>query len=150
MWCYLPSEHCALNVQETRDFRLYKALNRPTKIMLFHTLSSPFPSLLNSPHSNNLPPLSCKTVVPLENSITRLHKRFKIIVPSLCGDRERTWPPLKSELTLRIRERDVVLLHIEAVPKAKGAIVPAKKRSKGPESEAKGRTQTEGGRRHSV
>lgn len=49
-------------------------------------------SPLNSPHSNNCPPQSRKTPVPLENSITRFHKRFKIMVFSLCGERECTRP----------------------------------------------------------
>lgn len=52
---------------------------------------------LNSPRSNNCPSLANKTLVPLENSITRLHKRFKIMVLSLCGQRERVWPQLKEK-----------------------------------------------------
>lgn len=54
----------------------------------------------NPPHTNNCPPPSRKTPVPLENSITRLHKRFKIMVLSLCEERERTWPHLQQGLAL--------------------------------------------------
>lgn len=45
------------------------------------------------PHSNNCPPPPRKSPEPLENSITGLHERFKIMVLSLCEERERTWPP---------------------------------------------------------
>lgn len=42
---------------------------------------------------NNCPPPPRKSPEPLENSITGLHERFKIMVLSLCEERERTWPP---------------------------------------------------------
>lgn len=105
MWCYLPSKHCALNTQETKDFRLAnstcQASNGPTNL-IWSSVPRLTPSHpLDSPHSNNCPPLSRKTLVPLENSITRLHKRFKIMVLSLCGERECTWPRLEQEDALR-------------------------------------------------
>lgn len=82
---------------KTEDF---KSSNSTCKAGSANLILSSFPSIppsapLNSPHSNNCPPPSRKTLVPLENSITRLHKRFKIMRLSLCGERERTSPTLK-------------------------------------------------------
>lgn len=101
MWCYSPSKHCTLNLQETKNFRLvnstWQASNGLTNLILSSSPRLPPSFHLNSPPSNNCPPLSRKTLVPLENSITRLHKRFKIMVLSLCGEREHTWLRLKQE-----------------------------------------------------
>lgn len=72
-----------------------------TNLILYLLLAFLPPPSFYSPHSNNCPPLSRKTLVPLENSITRLHKRFKIMVLSLCAERECTWLQLKQEQMLR-------------------------------------------------
>lgn len=53
--------------------------------------SSYFPPFQFHTRRNNTPPPSRKTSVPFENSITRLHKRLKIIVLSLYGGRGSTW-----------------------------------------------------------
>lgn len=91
--------------KKPKDFKLAnstcQASNGPTIIILSSSPCLPPSFPLNSPHSNNCPPLSRKTLVPLENSITRLHKRFKIMVLSLCGERECSWPQLKQQQTLR-------------------------------------------------
>lgn len=104
--------------------------------------------LFNSPHSNKCPLLSRKTLEALENSITRLHKRFKIMVLSLCGEREHTWPWLKLQQTLRhlgANQQYCINAHWSSCYGYNCSCF-----CKSPQSKAKGQTLIERGCRHYV
>lgn len=103
MLCHLPGKWCTLNSLQFAGLTntTCQKTNGPINLMRSSSprllLSFSFKSL----QSNNCPPLPRKTLVPLENSITRLHKRFKIMVLRLCGEREQSWLWLKQEQTFR-------------------------------------------------
>lgn len=88
----LPSHQCAWD-SESKKSQWFQIIHLWDRLLSWSQGCSPPPPPRLPPHSNNCPPPPRKSPEPLENSITGLHERFKIMVLSLCEERERTWPP---------------------------------------------------------